>query len=72
GGEGKRTGQKHKTQTFTTKGVPVRDAEGRPMGQARTSSRPMKPLSMIPSVMKPQAQKTGRARPKPSDGKSKR
>ena len=31
GGEGKRTGRKHGTQMFTTKGVPVRDAAGRPM-----------------------------------------
>jgi hypothetical protein len=32
GGEGKRTGKKHGTQTFTTKGVPVRDASGKRHG----------------------------------------
>ena len=32
GGEGRRTGKKHGVQTFTTKGVPVRDAAGRKMG----------------------------------------
>ncbi len=32
GGEGKRLGRKHGEQTFTTKGVPVRDATGRKGG----------------------------------------
>jgi uncharacterized radical SAM protein YgiQ len=32
GGEGRRLGKKHGTQTFTTKGVPVRDAEGKRHG----------------------------------------
>jgi Domain of unknown function (DUF3362) len=35
GGEGRRTGKKHGYQTFTTKGVPVRDARGKPMGGGR-------------------------------------
>jgi hypothetical protein len=32
GGEGRRLGKKHGTQRFTTKGTPVVDARGRPMG----------------------------------------
>ncbi len=38
GGEGRRVGKKHGLQTFTTKGVPVRDAEGRRHGFGTTAT----------------------------------
>jgi hypothetical protein len=38
GGEGRRVGKKHGLQTFTTKGVPVRDAEGRRHGFGTTGT----------------------------------
>ncbi len=56
GGEGQRLGTKHGVQRFTTKGTPVVDARGKPMGgspAARATSRPLKPAPARPGTAKP-------------------
>jgi hypothetical protein len=43
GGEGRRLGKKHGEQRFTTKGTPVVDARGKPMGRPLRSATKAKP-----------------------------